>query len=87
MKSSGNVILYTSDAPKETATVPNVVGLSAAEANKKLIDAGFNISIKGALNYETGVSARVISQSHIPDSILPRGTAITVTILHTDDED
>lgn len=87
LKSGGNVILYTSDAEEETATVPNVVGMSAAEANKKLINAGFNISIKGALNYETGVSAKVISQSHIPDSIHPRGTAITVTILHTDDED
>ncbi|MBQ7377168.1 MAG: PASTA domain-containing protein [Clostridia bacterium] len=86
-KASGNVILYTVDTEEQIVSVPNVVGESAAEANKKLVARGLNIEIRGAVNYTTGSAARVISQSHIPDTSVPRGTVITITVLHTDDTD
>ena len=81
-KDNGLVILYTSEtAPETSATVPNILGMTAAEANKALADAGFNIHLEGALN---GSGAKVMSQSIAAGSVAPKGTVITVDIRHTE---
>ena len=85
-KENGKIVLYTDNADPEsrTVTVPEVLGLSAAEANKKLINAGLNIAIKGAQNYEKGSGAIVTSQSVPSGSEVPYGTVVSVEVLHMD---
>ncbi|MCL2014338.1 MAG: penicillin-binding transpeptidase domain-containing protein [Oscillospiraceae bacterium] len=72
------VILYTSEnaGRDETAEVPDVVGLSLAAANQRIVNAGFNLSTTGAASGGTNVV--VISQEVNPGTTLPRGSIITV---------
>lgn len=88
-KESGKVILYTNDADPEskTVTVPSVLGLTAAEANTKLVNAGLNIEIKGAQNYDKGSGAIVTSQTYAGGATVPYGTVVTVEVLHMDATD
>ncbi len=85
-KENGKIILYTDNADPEsrTVTVPEVLGLGVAEANKKLVNAGLNISIHGAQNYEKGSGAVVTSQSVSAGSEVPYGTVISIEVLHMD---
>lgn len=86
-KNTGRVILYTENAPlADTVTVPNVIGKTAREANRILINAGFNLSFSGALNFDVGVGATVIAQSPA-EGILPRGSVISLTFRHQDTEE
>ena len=88
-RENGKVILYTNNADPESKTVkvPEVLGLTAAEANKKIINAGLNIAIKGAQNYEKGSGAIVTSQSVSAGSEVPYGTVVSVEVLHMDGTD
>ncbi len=80
-KDNGLVILYTSETTEEkTAVVPNVIGMTAAQANKALANAGFNIHLEGALN---GSGAVVLYQSIDAGTVASKGTVITVDIRHT----
>ena len=85
-KEHGKIILYTNDADPnaKTVKVPNVLGLTAAQANEKLIAAGLNIEIKGSQNYQSGGGATVTSQSYAGGTNVPYGTVITIEVLHTD---
>lgn len=81
-KEGGKVILYTGGAPKDSVKVPDVMGKSAADANRILLDAGLNIRIEGALNYTVGEGAVVISCSHVAGESVAPGTVVTVTFRH-----
>lgn len=86
---NGKIILYTNGADSESRTVkvPTVLGLTAAEANTKIINAGLNIAIKGAQNYDKGSGAIVTSQDFSPGETVPYGTVISVEVLHLDGSD
>ena len=64
----------------QSTTVPDVMGMTAAQANKALANAGFNIHLEGALN---GSGAVVMSQSLPKGTVAAKGTVITVDIRHT----
>lgn len=85
-KEHGKIILYTNDADPnaKTVKVPNVLGLTAAQANEKIIAAGLNIEIKGSQNYQSGGGATVTSQSYAGGTDVPYGTVVTIEVLHTD---
>ncbi len=87
-KQNGKVILYVGDAaPSAELTVPNVIGMSASSVNRVLINAGFNISIEGATNYDVGSGAVVVAQYPEAGALATRGDVITVTFRHTDVSD
>ena len=87
-KQNGKVILYVGDtAPSNELTVPNVIGMSASAANRVLINAGFNISIEGATNYEAGSGAVVVAQFPDAGTEATRGDVVSVTFRHTDVSD
>ena len=87
-KQNGKVILYVGDAaPSRDLTVPNVIGMSASAANRVLINAGFNISIEGATNYDAGSGAVVVAQFPEAGSEAVRGDVVSVTFRHADVSD
>ncbi len=88
-KENGKVILYTDNADPEAKTVkvPEVLGMTAAQANKSIISVGLNIEIKGAQNYKKGVGAIVTSQSVTAGTEVPYGSVITVEVMHLDTTD
>ena len=71
------VILYTGeeDADKKV-TVPDVVGLSAAQANRTMLNAGLNIRLLGLGAAETG--STVETQYPAAGEELAEGTVVTV---------
>ena len=77
MPKNGIIVVYTEEnASKQTSTVPNLTGLTLAEANRLAVNAGFNIKIAGT----TQSTGQVLSykQSIAPDSKAETGTIITV---------
>ena len=77
-KNGGRVILYTeSETPSATAIVPDVMGLTAEQANKKLTDAGLNVRISGTTMGEGTV---VYSQSLPKGEVIPKGTVIEIEL-------
>lgn len=70
------VILYFGDAKAETAAVPNVIGMSAAQANEAITNAGFNIKLTGGA--VQNVNAVAVSQSFVPGVVINKGTVIEV---------
>ena len=64
----------------ELCKVPNVVGLSAAEANRALANAGLIMRSAGASGAD-GIKA--MSQSISPDAEVAAGTVVTVQMGQT----
>ena len=87
----GVVILYTeandenTDASK-TVTVPNVVGMSASNALKTLVNSGLNISFDGAYREDVGGSVAVKSTPEAGESAV-MGSTVSVEFRHQDNTD
>ena len=77
-KDSGRIILYTdNEEAKNTIEVPNVVGKSAEAANRMLINAGLNVSVKGASNSS---ESTVAVQSVEAGTMVPAGTVVEISL-------
>ena len=77
-KNGGRIILYTeNETPSATAIVPDVMGLTAEQANKKLTDAGLNVRISGTTMGEGTV---VYAQSLLMGTVIPKGTVIEIEL-------
>ena len=77
MPKGGIIVVYTEEnAERQTATVPDLTGLTMAEANRVAVNAGFNIKIAGT----TQDAGAVLSykQSIAKDTVAETGTVITV---------
>lgn len=76
----GKVILYTEVGGNsgDTIEVPNLVGMTAAEANETMTYYDLNYAIVGSSASESG--ALVQYQSEEAGTVVPRGTAITLTL-------
>lgn len=73
----GSVILYTQDGPEQSVSVPNLVGLSPAEANKILVNLGLNINITGG--GANNANSKVQGQSVPVGQKVTKGTVINVS--------
>ena len=62
---------------KNTVEVPNVVGKSAEAANRILINAGLNVSVKGASNSS---ESTVAVQSIAEKTMVPAGTVVEISL-------
>lgn len=73
---NGVVILYTENGvSSSTGTVPDLTGLSISEANRKAVNAGFNIRISGS---SSDSEVRSYRQSVAASAKAELGTIITV---------
>lgn len=85
---NGRVLLYTGDSEaKLTVNVPDLIGRTAAAANKLAVNAGLNINISGAQNYDSGSGAIVISQTPEAGTKVTRGEIVTIDVRHMDGTD
>ena len=72
----GVIVLYTSENTEAVyRTVPDLRGLTAAEAEKQLKKLNLNIYINGS-----AASNIILNQSSEPGSSVPEGTIITITL-------
>ena len=85
--------MYTSKSLENynQATVPNVVGMTAAAATQTLINRGFNVRIVGASYYnpENGIDSKtavVISQSVDKGTIMTKGSVVTLYFDESSDD-
>ena len=79
---NSTVLLYTDDSmPTDQVTVPNLKGLTVAQANRVLADCGLYMQAKGV---DSTASYVVASQQDIaPGTQVARGTMIVVTFIDT----
>ncbi len=76
----GTVLLYTEEsAGSTTAQVPNVIGMSGQQANKAILNAGFNIKIAG-IGIESSSSV-AIRQSPAAGETIEIGSVVTVEFM------
>ena len=71
----GVVILYTEDSEDKTVTVPNLIGLTATEANRAAATAGINIEFSGNT---TSSGLKAYNQSIEAGQTVNAGTIVTV---------
>lgn len=84
MPKGSKVLLYTDVADlNKTVTMPNVVGMTAQQANIALTDVGLNIKLSGATN-GTNTASR---QSVEPGTEVEQGAVITVQFISTETSD
>ncbi len=77
MPKGGIIVVYTEEnAERQTATVPDLTGLTMSEANRIAVNAGFNIKIAGTTQGEGNVVS--YKQSIEKDTVAEVGTIITV---------
>lgn len=77
LKKGACITLTLGNSKSEMVAVPNVVGMTAAEANRTLINAGFNLKVIGARDYLKS-NKTVIAQDAVAGALLPRGTVIVL---------
>lgn len=77
----GTVVLQLS-AETKMVTVPDVLGLTAANANDKITSKGLNITINGTNTEDS--DAQIAKQSPAAGQEVPLGTVITVELRHKD---
>lgn len=77
LKSGACITLTLGSSKSEMLAVPNVVGMTAAEANRTLINAGFNLKIVGAKDYLKS-NKTVMAQDVAAGVLLPRGSVIVL---------
>ena len=83
------IVLYTGgEIPSQNVTVPSCIGLSAKDANKRIINSNLNIYIEGSYREGVGGAAAVaVSQSPAAGEKVNPGTVVTVSFKHLDGTD
>ncbi len=80
------VYLYTTKETENTAVVPNLIGMTLADANRALINSGLSVYIE--MGTETrGEILTVTRQGYPEGTVLPVGTVVKIYAIATDFED
>lgn len=78
-RDGGVLVVYMGEAiASETVQVPDVMGMSAAAANRVLVNAGLNVRITGTKEHLTGSAAKVVRQSPAAGETVDEGSVITL---------
>jgi hypothetical protein len=81
------VILYTESNEGDTVTVPQLVGCTASDGLKALLNAGLNVKFSGAGATATDGDDIIVEQSLAAGEKVKRGTVITIRAINTKHED
>lgn len=82
LPSSSTVVLYTKETDENDVVVPDVVGCSVSETNKRITNAGLNVKVSGNAEVSDG-DAVAASQSPPSGTLVPKGTIVTVEFNYT----
>lgn len=85
--SIGKMILYTDGAASEAVTVPNLIGMTAKEANEALFAVSLNVSLFGIRDARGNDIPTVTSQSVAPGELLPIGSVVRICVIYPNDKD
>lgn len=86
LSKGSKVVAYTEgESAKKSVTIPNVVGCTASEANKGIVNAGLNVRIKG-LSKVAG-AAVCSSQSPAAGTEVEPGTIVTLDFAYAEVRD
>ncbi len=77
LPSSSTVVLYTRETDESDVVVPDVIGCSVSETNKRITNSNLNIRISGNAEVQDG-EAVASSQSPPSGTLVPKGTVVTV---------
>lgn len=77
LPASSTVVLYTKETSENDVVVPDVIGCSVSETNKRITNSGLNIKISGNAEVKDG-EAVVSTQSPPSGTLVPKGTVVTV---------
>ena len=80
------VLLFT-EPQSDYVTVENLCNMPLSEANRRLAEEGFLVTLVGIENRALAEGATVISQSIPPGTVVKRGETITLRIVYCDFED
>ena len=87
-KNGGSVVLYAGEAPEENVTVPDLIGKTAALANRTLVNLGLNVKIEGTPHYLTGNEEIVVVEQSVPKGTkVAKGTVVTITFRYVGKDD
>ena len=81
------VILYTEANEGDTVTVPQLVGCTASDGLKALLNAGLNVKFSGAGATATDGDDIIVEQSLAAGEKVKRGTVITIRAINMKHED
>ena len=73
------VVVYFGESQAETAKVPDVLGMTVAQANEAITNAGFNIKVSGGA--AENVNAVAIDQSLTPGLVAYKGSVVEVKFM------
>ena len=65
-------------------TVPDLIGMSASDANYAALSEGLNVTYSGSVN---GSTATVIRQTPAAGTVVTRGTVVVIELRHMDGTD
>ena len=78
MPGNASIVLYLgAEKPDTPVKVPNVVGRTAAEANRMLTNAGLIMKVSGTTSTSSG-NVKALSQNLKEGAEVPAGTVVTV---------
>ena len=79
------LILYSGgERPVNDVKVPDLIGMTAYDANAAAVNAGLNVIYSGSVN---GSTATVIRQTPAADAVVTRGTVVVIELRHLDGTD
>lgn len=82
LPASSTVVVYTREADESDVVVPDVIGCSVSETNRRITNANLNIKISGNAEVQDG-EAVAATQSPVAGTLVPQGTAVTVEFNYT----
>ncbi len=81
------IILYTSNEEETSSKVPNLIGLTLAEAIKVATNEGLSIKLAGIGATEPNANDVIIEQSLPPDKTVKRGSVIVIRAINNNFSD
>ena len=79
-KGASTVYLYTEIRDGDTVSVPSLIGLSLAQANKLAINCGLNLSVRGGVREGAEEIYKVTAQDISPAAEVKRGSVILIYV-------
>jgi beta-lactam-binding protein with PASTA domain/tRNA A-37 threonylcarbamoyl transferase component Bud32 len=76
----GSTVQMVVSSGRQSVRVPNVVGMTQAEATSTLQEAGFKVAVQESTTFDSSRNGRVVAQNPSGGASAPRGSTVTITV-------